>query len=209
MESKQYDLIVQSGKKLYIQLKNTENELYRLKKQIAKLALEVCDIRHGGISGNRYTLLKFANDTGIPVRTVSDWVRIFKLSKILDVDINSDENWRRVDYVSRKRGLIVAGKNISQEHVRAKAPIEKITDEEKRVLKNIYKKTSSREMSKNSEDVTRMRGLSMLVKYFQSNLINITNLNRNDLGNEELKHLKHLLEKSLKSVNRAIEIEKN
>lgn len=51
-------------------------EAYQSK--IAKLAVAACDIRHGGKSTNLYTLRDFAKDTGLPYKTLQNWVRVYR-----------------------------------------------------------------------------------------------------------------------------------
>lgn len=208
MDHKKYEKNVAEGMKLYSQVQKIDSELYRIKKQIAKLALEVCDIGHGGMSGSRYTITRFSDDAKIPRKTLSEWIRIFRLSKVLGVEINSHETWGKVSYVNRQRALMVSAKNLSEGQIGAKAKMEDISSDEAQSLKKLYKGVSDYKKSKKSSDSLRIRGLLMLVKQFQSNLKAVAYLDRNELSIEELVHLKMLLDKSEKLVDRAIVIEK-
>lgn len=208
MDQSLYQERVKEGAKLYKQVVVMDGEIYRLKKQIAKIALEVCDIRHGGRSGDRYTLTRFADDAKIPRKTISEWVRIFRLSKVLGVEISSDKNWRKVDYVSRKRALMISGRNHQAGKVSAKARIEDITPSEADALKKIYQGAADVNLSKKSEDVNRGRGLNMLLKVFQSNLKSVAFLSKSDLSKAEIKHFRKLLDQTQKHIDRALKVER-
>ncbi len=56
--------------------------------QIAFYATRVCEIRHGGISRDIYTLKRYAQDIGVGHKTLQSWVQIYRnvVSK-LDIDI--------------------------------------------------------------------------------------------------------------------------
>lgn len=69
--SKKYDALVVEAKRL---LKNAEACKYR----VAQMALEVCDIRHGGRSEGYYTITDFARDIKIKRRTLARWVHIYR-----------------------------------------------------------------------------------------------------------------------------------
>lgn len=86
--SKKYLELVEEAKKLI-----HEHELIPLK--IAKIAMEVCTIRHGG-RATYYTLTDFANDTGISRKTLSSWVITYRVvaAKIPE-KIKTDADWAR------------------------------------------------------------------------------------------------------------------
>lgn len=85
-KNEKYLKLVDEAKELY-----KEHELIPLK--IAKIAIEVCTIRHGG-RATFYTLTDFANDTGINRKTLSAWVLTYKIvaSKIPN-KIKNNEDW--------------------------------------------------------------------------------------------------------------------
>lgn len=209
MDQSKYSKNVAEGSKLYSQVQRMDAEIYRIKKQIAKLALEVCDIRHGGRSGSNYTITRFADDSKIPRKSLTEWIRVFRLSKVLGVEINNQETWRKVDYVNRQRALMISAKNLKDGNIKSKARIEDIQPEETKNLKKIYKDASDYEKSKKSGNATRIRGLFLLVKQFQSNLKTVAFLKKKELTRGELLYLKDLLHQSEKYVNRAISIEKD
>ncbi len=68
---KSYNQYVEEAKGF---LKNIEETKFK----ISKLALEVCQIRHGGISTQYYTLKDFAGDIGMKPKTLQNWVRIYR-----------------------------------------------------------------------------------------------------------------------------------
>ena len=61
-----YEELVMEAKSLL-----TRSSLIKMK--IAKIALDACTIRHGGRSGNHYTLTNFAKDVGISRKQLSLW----------------------------------------------------------------------------------------------------------------------------------------
>lgn len=87
-EPSSYDEIVQDAKRLY-----ARTILYKLK--IAKLAVKVCKIRHGGKSDKYYTMKDFSKDTGIPYKSLSDWTMTYRLvCSHVGNKIKTDEDWQ-------------------------------------------------------------------------------------------------------------------
>ena len=88
---KGYGYYVQKGKRLYKQVKSCKQE-------IAKMALKVCEIKHGGISNNYYTIKDYATDTGIPYKTLQRWVTVYKniLVKV-GIEAPTDEQWNQAE----------------------------------------------------------------------------------------------------------------
>lgn len=66
------------------------------------MALEVCEIRHGGISDKYYTLTDFSTDVGINRKTLSSWVHTYR-DVLLKSDIKrpSEKDWSNALAVSR------------------------------------------------------------------------------------------------------------
>lgn len=46
--------------------------------KVASMALQACQIRHGGKSTHIYTMADFARDTGMKAKTLSAWVTIYR-----------------------------------------------------------------------------------------------------------------------------------
>ncbi len=57
------------------------------KRKVAIIALEVCDIRHGGISHNIYTITDFASDIGMNRKTLSEWIQTVKIERSTGIKI--------------------------------------------------------------------------------------------------------------------------
>lgn len=67
-------------------------EAYQVK--IAEYATKVCDIRHGGISTNYYTITDYAKDIGIPYKTLQNWVRVYRNVCVkVDKKIETKKDW--------------------------------------------------------------------------------------------------------------------
>jgi hypothetical protein len=67
-----YQELVDAAKKLMFQIECHQAE-------IAKMAMEACDIQRGGDHGERkYSLQDFANDAGIPYGALKSWVGIYR-----------------------------------------------------------------------------------------------------------------------------------
>lgn len=87
-----------STQKTYQELVNEAKVLLTrtslIKMKIAKLALQACTIRHGGRSGNLYTLSKFATDVGVSRKQLSNWCLTYKnvVHHIEDV-VLKEEDW--------------------------------------------------------------------------------------------------------------------
>ena len=54
-------------------------EMEAVQYKVACLAVEACEIRHGGISTNIYTMKDFANDVGLNPKSVQNWVRVYQV----------------------------------------------------------------------------------------------------------------------------------
>lgn len=89
-----YKQLVQEAKALLI-----KREMMKL--EIAKMALEVCTIKHGGISKGFYTLQDFAKDIGIDRKKLSDWTLTYKIvvSKIPEF-IKTEKDWIKAHKIS-------------------------------------------------------------------------------------------------------------
>jgi len=72
-----------------------------IKMEIAQMALEVCTIKHGGISKGFYTLQDFAKDIGIDRKKLSDWTLTYKMivAKIPDF-IKTESDWAKAHKIS-------------------------------------------------------------------------------------------------------------
>ena len=84
--SRTYDKYVRQGIELYSRYKTAKEE-------IVLLTLKVCDIRYGGGSKDRYTLVRFASDIGMNRKTLSSWVNEYKVvTSKLDTTKRSDKD---------------------------------------------------------------------------------------------------------------------
>src|SRR5690606_28292286 len=81
----------------YVELgKELVNKIEAYQAKIAEYACLVCDIRHGGISTNYYTIKDYANDIGIPYKTLQNWIRVYRnVVKRIDNKIETNKDWER------------------------------------------------------------------------------------------------------------------
>lgn len=88
--------IIESIDKLNKQIKG-----YQFK--IVKIAIELCTIRHGGISRKIYTLKDFANDIEMHPKTLQNWVAAYRnviphIDRVLE---ENDEEWGAIRKTNR------------------------------------------------------------------------------------------------------------
>lgn len=98
-----YKGIIKKAKTLIKLIKVHELKIVNYQTEIVMFAIEACEIRHGGISPNAYTIKDFAADTGAPYRLLLNWSRVYR-NVLLKNGITEPtaEQWaiaRRVDLV--------------------------------------------------------------------------------------------------------------
>lgn len=88
--AKDYNWYVSAGKGLVAELKELNKKVEAYQAKIAQYAVEVCTIRHGGRSKGIYTVKQYANDIGLPTKTVSNWTNTYRavVMKVKD-DVSS------------------------------------------------------------------------------------------------------------------------
>ena len=87
----------EAKKQLYIrQGKILLEEIGTYQAEIAKRALEICDIRHGGKTLEKiYTIKDFANDIGMKPKTLQGWVGTYRDVVLkADIEINNSDDWK-------------------------------------------------------------------------------------------------------------------
>ena len=88
----QTKLYIKRGKEI---LKSIDNHQI----EIASMAIELCEIRHGGISKGIYTLKDYAEDIGMVAKTLSNWVTVYR-----DVVLKLAPHLRsKVDYSTARK----------------------------------------------------------------------------------------------------------
>lgn len=111
---KSYSEFVTAGKKIVAKL----DELKELEKcyqsKIAKYAVTVCEIRHGGISTDIYTMKDYALAIGMNHKTLQNWVGIYRhvLEKI-GIEDPTPEEWKKA---SRVNNLLKIDRNIDNKN---------------------------------------------------------------------------------------------
>lgn len=66
-----YNELVETAKQIMLQIECHQAE-------IAKLAMEACEIRRGGNDDRKYSLIDFSKDTGIDHGSIKNWVAIYR-----------------------------------------------------------------------------------------------------------------------------------
>lgn len=174
-----YKELVDKAKKLYTTMK-----CYQAK--IAKMAIEACEIRHGGISDGLYTLSKFADQAGIPRKTLGQWTLVYRnvIEKIdISVDDISEDEWKiacRVDrYLEMENRQDNVHKNTPRKNRRYKdqVPAEKIS--------RLFDKFKNEEISPFQEECHKWNTHILTIK---------NNISKRDLNLANEKTLLELME---------------
>lgn len=202
----QIKLSVAAATKLYQRYLELNSKSASLRAQIAKLALDACDIRHGGHKGvDLYTIKKFAEDIGMSNKTLSTWVQIYSMGKRIDITEPSEEEWSKLRQAhtiekhqnskfAQKIGIKKRSGNLTREAIKKivakKSPV--------RGKKEIIVKKS------NEKDQLSV-GAIRFVRTLDSQQVNLDNYKKGDLQLEELELLKNYIERMQKRVNRMTE----
>ena len=100
---KSYNDYVFAAKEKLKQVKNIQAE-------IAKMAINVCDIRHGGISSAYYTMKDFSDDIGMNHATLAQWVAIYRNVLVkCDIKNPTPDDWKaasKTDRMLKNRGTV-------------------------------------------------------------------------------------------------------
>lgn len=86
-------------------------------------ATKVCTIRHGGISGDHYTIKRFAEDLGLNPKTLNEWTAVYRrVIQHLDIDpINiTPKEWRSARRIAYQIEGETRKKNIQSGRPKAK-----------------------------------------------------------------------------------------
>lgn len=87
---KDYAWYVKAGKDLVTELNLLKEKTESYQFQIAKFAVGVCTIRHGGRSEGIYTLKKYATDIGINHKTIQNWTATYRIyTGSIDAEANT------------------------------------------------------------------------------------------------------------------------
>lgn len=98
---KNYDDYVQEARMIL-------GQISQQKSKIAQMAIDVCQIRHGGRSDSYYTISDFAEAIGLPTKTLQNWIYIYRdvLVKIGITD-PTEKEWavasKTCDYLKTQR----------------------------------------------------------------------------------------------------------
>ena len=100
MNAQIYQRAMKEAKSHVAEIRKYQQKISIHQAKIAEIALEVCDIRHGGrCPDDRYTLTRFSSDIGLPLKTVQNWVQTYRLVAV-DAEIKMET---RADWVAASR----------------------------------------------------------------------------------------------------------
>lgn len=122
---------MQSRNKLYheyvIEARRLVEDIENNKKRVALMALEVCDIRHGGRTpSGRYTLGKFAEDIGINRKTISAWIQLVQIEEVAEVDIPDGKQHQVIERL-RQAGKV---KEVLKDKTKTKTIVRRVIEED-------------------------------------------------------------------------------
>jgi hypothetical protein len=166
--------------------------------EIAKLALQVCTIRHGGRSNGFYTITDFARDIGIERKTLSHWVSIYRdiLSRI-DIAEPTKEEWSAGGKALRLLNSAKTIENSLDGTPRVKK--RKLSDAPVAELKGLFQRIQDRPEG----DIVKIDRLYRSAKHFRSISEEIPP-GRSDL--EKLRSIWENLNASLLNINEKIQL---
>lgn len=96
-----YNDFVVKGKRIVQKLEELKELQNCYQAKIAKYAVSVCDIAHGGYSKGKYTIKQYALDIGIHPKTVQNWVAVYRNVLVkLDLTEPTVEEWRKASKVN-------------------------------------------------------------------------------------------------------------
>lgn len=87
---------VMAGAQLYKRYLELDTKASNIRAQIAKLAVETCDVRRGGNYEGVYTLKQFAKDIGMSSTTLCEWTLIYKAGLKINLTEPNEEEWAQL-----------------------------------------------------------------------------------------------------------------
>ncbi|MCP4914525.1 MAG: hypothetical protein GY909_15530 [Oligoflexia bacterium] len=133
--------------------------------EIAKLALKVCDIRHGGISTNIYTLKRFASDINVHHNSLSGWVINYRdICQKIGIENPTMEDWSKANKARRVLKTLRSEENRKNSTPRSLSPYRKNLS--KKEVKKLFDEagvpgSSLYLVEKIYESARRVKGLSV------------------------------------------------
>lgn len=102
-KSKLINQCVSKAKKYLAIIRGMKRKIGVYEADISELALKVCEIRHGGISTNIYTIKDFSEDIGMNHKTLQNWVSAYRtvVPIIGRNKINNQKDWSDVRKTKR------------------------------------------------------------------------------------------------------------
>jgi len=97
--------LIKEAQSLYLEIQNLTEIKYQKQMRIASICVELCDIKQGNYRDKpRYSLSKFAQESGIPRSSIKEWVDTLKrVIPIVGVSqIDSNDKWNRAKKVAAK-----------------------------------------------------------------------------------------------------------
>jgi len=187
MNSKDYNNYVSLAKR---ELKNIEGHQIK----ICEYAMQICTIRHGGHSKGYYTITDFANDIGMPSKTLSNWLLTYRnVIKKLEKPITTSRefnNAKKVEYYLKEERAVlnrIEGKVVGSKHA-----YNNYSSDEK--VRSIYKQIDSGEKPFEGEFVLMCRYAKHILNLLSKRDLNI-------IADDQLNFLMTILDKSSDEIN--------
>lgn len=188
MNDKDYQNYVDLAKK---EIKQIEGHQIR----ICEYAEKVCTIRHGGRSNGYYTLTDFANDIGLPVKTLQNWMLTYRnVIKKLDKTLTTSKEFHQAQKVeSYLREARTAQNRLEGKPVGSKHAIRN-SEFSPEKIKNIYNSINNGEKPFQSEFCNLQRSAQHIKGVLQKRDLGI-------ISDKELLYLMQLLDDSSDIIN--------
>lgn len=201
---------VVAGAKLYQRYLELDEKAANIRAKIAKLAMETCEIHHGGRYNEIYTLTKFSDDIGMSSKTLTTWIQIYKMGLKIEISEPTDEEWsclRRAVIIEKQSNSKFAkrigagrdGKSLKRDVIK-----EIITQKHRDRNSSTGAKYSG--IKKNSESTSSTIRVSVgnFIRILDAQQVNLEKYKKGDLGVEELELLKNYVARMKKRFDQLI-----
>lgn len=160
------------------------------KVEIAKMALAVCDIRHGGKSDGYYTIADYADDIGVNRKNVATWVTLYRDILVKSGKENpSKEDWHTATRVDKILGFAMQSKGFETSRGKSYK-----SDIPKKQMKEIFVEAQDKE-----SDLYMVYRL----RRYSKHLVTVAqDLEDNFSGNYDITEIYNELSKALKILKR-------
>ena len=169
--------------------------------RICEYAMQVCTIRHGGQSHGYYTITDFANDIGMPSKTLSNWLLTYRnVVKKLEKPITTTKEFeqaRKVESYLREERIV---KNrINEKPTGSKYASKQPVSDEK--VRSIYSQLSNGDRPFEGEFAVMLRGCKHALSVLQKRDLNI-------IEDDQLAYLMSVMDQASEIINQHLTTKK-